>query len=276
MPRILKKILILLFMFVIVFAGYVEIVNQNSKNMTYRQKVLKAFYPVWMWWANLRGKNADRAANEKKAPPVSFYSFRVTLGNGQVLDFATLRGRKVLLVNTASDCGYTEQYADLQKLYEENRDSLVIIAFPANDFKEQEKGSDEEIASFCKLNYGVTFPLAKKSVVINSPQQHEVFKWLTDPARNGWNNKPPVWNFTKYLINEEGVLTHYFGPSVSPTGDEMEEAVEAKYKRAAAESESGKRPMSSYVNNMSYGVIFFSPHRAHRTHRCFNWKLFLN
>jgi glutathione peroxidase len=228
MPRTLKKILILLFMLVIVFAGYVEVVNQNSKNMTYRQKVLKAFYPVWMWWANLRGKNADRAANEKKAPSVSFYSFRIALGNGQVLDFATLKGRKVLLVNTASDCGYTEQYADLQKLYEENRDSLVIIAFPANDFKEQEKGSDEEIASFCKLNYGVTFPLAKKSVVINSPQQHEVFKWLTDPAKNGWNNKPPVWNFTKYLVNEEGVLTHYFGPSVSPTGDEMEEAVEAK------------------------------------------------
>jgi glutathione peroxidase len=215
-------------MLVIVFAGYVEIVNQNSKNMTYRQKVLKAFYPLWMWWANLRGKNADRAANEKKAPSVSFYSFRVALGNGQVLDFATLKGRKVLLVNTASDCGYTEQYADLQKLYEENRDSLVIIAFPANDFKEQEKGTDEEIASFCKLNYGVTFPLVKKSVVINSPQQHEVFKWLTDPARNGWNDKPPVWNFTKYLVNEEGILTHYFGPSVSPIGDEVEEAVGGK------------------------------------------------
>ncbi len=228
MPRTLKKILILLFMLVIVFAGYVEIVNQNSKNMTYRQKVLKAFYPLWMWWANLRGKNADRAANEKKAPSVSFYSFRVALGNGQVLDFATLKGRKVLLVNTASDCGYTEQYADLQKLYEENRDSLVIIAFPANDFKEQEKGTDEEIASFCKLNYGVTFPLVKKSVVINSPQQHEVFKWLTDPARNGWNDKPPVWNFTKYLVNEEGILTHYFGPSVSPIGDEVEEAVGGK------------------------------------------------
>lgn len=228
MPRTLKKILILLFMLVIVFAGYVEIVNQNSKNMTYRQKVLKAFYPLWMWWANLRGKNTDRAANEKKAPPISFYSFRVVLGNGEVLDFATLKGRKVLLVNTASDCGYTEQYADLQKLYEENRDSLVVIAFPANDFKEQEKGTDEEIASFCKLNYGVTFPLAKKTVVVNSPEQHEVFKWLTDPAKNGWNDKPPVWNFTKYLVNEKGILTHYFGPSVSPTGDEVEEAVEGK------------------------------------------------
>ena|SRR5688572_24789659 len=221
----LKKVLIVLFMLAIVFVGYVEIVNQNSKNMTYRQKVLKAIYPVWMWWAKLTGKNASSLSNERKEPAVSFYSLRSTLNNGDPYDFSILKGRKVMLVNTASNCGYTDQYEDLQKLYEQNSSSLVIIAFPANDFKEQEKGSDEEIASFCKLNYGVNFPLMKKSVVVKSPEQHEVFKWLTDSSKNGWNNKQPSWNFSKYLVNEKGILTHYFGASVPPLSDEVLDAI---------------------------------------------------
>jgi glutathione peroxidase len=222
----LKKFLIVLFMIVIAFAGYVEIVNQNSTNMSYRQKVLKAVYPLWMWWANLRGKNTTKLSNERKEAPVSFYSLRGDLNNGETLDFQTLKGKKVLIVNTASNCGYTSQYEDLQKLYESNTNKLVVIGFPANDFKEQEKGTDEEIASFCKLNYGVTFPLMKKSSVIPGPSQHEVFRWLTDPAGNGWNEKKPSWNFSKYLVNEHGVLTHYFGPSVSPMNKEVIDAVD--------------------------------------------------
>jgi len=130
-----------------------------------------------------------------------------------------------LLVNTASDCGYTNQYDDLQKLYEENKDKLVIIGFPANDFKEQEKGSDEEIAQFCKLNFGVSFPLMKKSTVIKSPQQNTIFQWLTDSTKNGWNNKPPRWNFTKYLVNEEGMLTDYFGSSIPPMSKDVIDAI---------------------------------------------------
>ena len=136
-----------------------------------------------------------------------------------------LKGKKVMLVNTASDCGYTDQYDDLQKLYEEYKDKLVVIGFPANDFKEQEKGTDEEIAQFCKLNFGVTFPLMKKSSVIKGPQQNEVFKWLTDSAKNGWNNKPPSWNFSKYIVNEEGVLTNYFGSSISPMSKDVLKAI---------------------------------------------------
>ncbi|WP_315818648.1 glutathione peroxidase [Paraflavitalea speifideaquila] len=122
-------------------------------------------------------------------------------------------------MNTASDCGYTNQYEDLQKLYETYKDKLVIIGFPANDFHEQEKGNDEEIAQFCKVNFGVSFPLAKKSVVIKSPEQNPVFGWLTHKALNGWNEQEPSWNFSKYLVNERGVLTHYFDPSVSPTSN---------------------------------------------------------
>ena len=123
-----------------------------------------------------------------------------------------------MLVNTASNCGYTAQYKELEELYEKYKNQLVIIGFPANDFKEQEKGSDEEIAQFCRVNYGISFPLSKKSVVIKSPEQNPVFRWLTDKSRNGWNDKPPTWNFSKYLVNEEGTLTHYFDPAIPPSG----------------------------------------------------------
>lgn len=195
--------------------------------MTLRQKVLKAIYPAWMWWTKLRGKNNTELSNRQK-PPVSFYSLKGILNNNTELDFDSLKGKKLLLVNTASDCGYTNQYDDLQKLYEEYNDKLAVIGFPANDFKEQEKGSDEEIAQFCKLNYGVTFPLMKKSTVIKSPEQNHIFQWLTDSTKNGWNNKPPSWNFTKYLVNEEGVLTNYFGPSISPMSKDIINAINKK------------------------------------------------
>ena len=98
---------------------------------------------------------------------------------------------------------------------------MVVIGFPANDFKEQEKGTDAAIAEFCKKNYGITFPLAQKSVVIKSAEQNPVFQWLTDSTKNGWNSKPPGWNFSKYLVNEKGVLTNYFGSSVSPLGNDV-------------------------------------------------------
>ena len=192
--------------------------------MTGRQKLLKAIYPAWMWWAKLKGKNTTELSNRKE-PTVSFYSLKGTLNNNTEFDFASLKGKKVLLVNTASDCGYTNQYDDLQKLYEEYKGNLMIIGFPANDFKEQEKGSDEEIAQYCKLNFGVTFPLMKKTTVIKSPQQNNIFQWLTDSTKNGWNNKPPIWNFTKYLVNEEGVLINYFGSSISPMSKDVIDAI---------------------------------------------------
>jgi glutathione peroxidase len=225
--RKLKKTLIVLLMVVIVFTGYVEIINRNSKNMNYRQKLLKAVYPAWMWWTKITGKNSKRMANpNKKQPVVSFYDLEMTANDGREIRFSEFKGKKVLLVNTASNCGYTNQYNDLEELYKENKDKLIVIGFPANDFKEQEKGTDEEIAQFCKLNFGVTFPLAKKSVVIRSPDQNPVFQWLTDSSKNGWCNQEPVWNFTKYLVNEEGVLTAYFEPSVSPAGEEVKKALE--------------------------------------------------
>ena len=195
--------------------------------MTVRQTVLRAIYPLWMSFNRLFGKRSKVLVNKKNIQPFqSFYSLSVRLNNGALLSFDSLKGRKLLLVNTASDCGYTHQYSDLQKLYEEHQGKLTVVAFPANDFQKQEKGSDEEIANFCKTNYAVTFPIALKSSVVKGNDQQEVFQWLTDKAKNGWNSQSPSWNFSKYLINEKGVLTNYFDPAVSPLSEEVLKAIE--------------------------------------------------
>ena len=170
----------------------------------------------------------ETAPVKNSTVPVSFYSLKDTTIDGKEFDFSQLKGKKVLLVNTASDCGYTGQYEELQKLYTRFSDKLMIIGFPANDFKEQEKGTDEEIAEFCKVNYAVSFLLMKKSSVIKDKQQNEVFKWLTDAAKNGWNRQQPTWNFSKYLVDEEGRLINYFDPGLSPLDKEIITAIENK------------------------------------------------
>lgn len=194
--------------------------------MTLKQTFLKSVYPVWMSLNKLFKKRMTFLKNERNIQPAeSFYGLSTQLNNGKELKFDTLKDKKVLIVNTASDCGYTNQYDDLQKLFETHKDTLMIIGFPANDFREQEKGNDEEIAQFCKINFGVTFPLAKKDTVIKGTHQQRVFQWLTDKTKNGWNNKQPSWNFSKYLVNERGVLTHYFDSAVSPLGEEISKAI---------------------------------------------------
>src|SRR5258705_1862871 len=223
----LKIFLVVILLLVVSFFLYVEIVNRNSKHMTYRQKILKAIYPAWMWYNRLTGKRSKVMTNDKHDPSSqSLYDLSVQLNTGHTLHFDSLKGKKILIVNTASNCGYTNQYADLEKLYEKYKDKLAVIGFPANDFKEQEKGPDEEIAEYCKLNYGITFPLAKKTTVIKNAQQNEVFKWLTDKNRNGWNEQQPSWNFSKYLVNENGELIKYFDPAISPLSDEVIKAIE--------------------------------------------------
>jgi len=226
MLRKLKNVFIVIVMFIVVFFGYVTVVNRNSVNMTGRQKIIKAIYPAILWLNKISNKNVAVISHDKVVPPVSFYSLKTVLNDGSTLDMASLKGKKILLVNTASQCGYTPQFEQLQKLYSEYNSTLVIIGFPANDFKEQEKGTNEEIASFCKKNFGVTFPLIEKSVVIKTAQQNNVFQWLTDPAKNGWNSQAPTWNFCKYLINEDGVLIDFFASGVVPTGTEIKKALQ--------------------------------------------------
>lgn len=200
---------------------------QKGRTMeTLQQKLLRFFYPVVRKLGRI-SKNGTILHNEKSLePPKSFYELKATLNNGQEADFSDFKGKKVLVVNTASNCGYTGQYAELQSLHEKLGKKLTILAFPANDFAEQEKGDDKDISQFCQVNYGVTFPLAKKGVVVKNEQQQPIFKWLTDRKENGWNGHAPDWNFSKYLIDEQGKLTHYFGPSVSPLSKEFLKAIQ--------------------------------------------------
>jgi glutathione peroxidase len=170
-----------------------------------------------MRFTNLTGKNADTKFNNRRSKPsASIYDLSICLNTGISLGMRELRGKNLLIVNTASDCGYTPQYAELEELYQTFKNDLLIIAFPANDFKEQEKGSDEDIAAFCRKNFGVSFPIASKSSVKKGEDQNEVFRWLTHKELNGWNDKEPAWNFNKYLVNRDGILTHCFGSSISP------------------------------------------------------------
>jgi len=222
----LKRTAIVLLLGLLCLFLYVEIVNIHSKNMTVRQKILKTFYPALMGVSKLFGKKSAMQANTSMVkPPVSFYSLHIADNRGSEIKFEDFKGKKVLLVNTASECGYTPQYHELQELYEQNKNKLVILGFPANDFGEQEKGTDHEIESFCRANYGVSFPLARKSTVIKGENQNPIFEWLTHKNENGWNEQPPTWNFSKYLIDEQGTLINYFDPSLSPLGDEIQAAV---------------------------------------------------
>jgi glutathione peroxidase len=195
--------------------------------MTLRQQFLKTIYPLWMWYSRVAGKRNLTCHNQRQTKPIqSFYELTMVLGDGERLPLAAMRGKKVLLVNTASNCGYTGQYSDLQELSEEYSGRVVVLGFPANDFKEQEKLGDPEIKRFCEVNFGVSFPLAAKQSVKKGPAQGEVFRWLSDRTRNGWNDRPPSWNFSKYLVNEEGVLTDYFAPAVGPLSAMVKKAID--------------------------------------------------
>ncbi len=191
--------------------------------MGIRQKVIQLLYPLIMKFS---GKTATIMNNANKVKPqLPIYNLSFLSNKKKEIILQDYRGKKLLLVNTASRCGYTPQYKELQQLQEQFSKSLVVIGFPANDFKEQEKLNDEEIADFCEINFGVTFLLAAKSSVVKGSDQNKVFQWLSNKEMNGWNDKAPKWNFSKYLVNEEGMLTHYFDPSVSPLSKEIRDVI---------------------------------------------------
>ncbi len=203
-------------------------VLMKKQGMSYRQSILKTIYPAIMWSSKAAGKKQIQWNQENKIPLVPIYSLTTKDINGKDFDFSSVKGKKILLVNTASDCGFTGQYEALEKLQEKYSPNLVVIGFPANDFKEQESKDNESIATFCKKNYGVSFPLMSKSVVVKKQNQNEVFRWLSEASMNGWNQQAPVWNFCKYLVNEQGVLTHYFPMTVDPLDASVVEAIEKK------------------------------------------------
>tara|TARA_Y100000768_G_scaffold87881_1_gene63016 strand:- start:308 stop:910 length:603 start_codon:yes stop_codon:yes gene_type:complete len=154
----------------------------------------------------------------------SFYDLSINDINGNKINLERFKGKKVMIVNVASRCGYTSQYEDLQSLYEKNKGKLEIIAVPCNDFGSQESGSNLEIKNFCESNYGVSFTMGSKQRIKSSPIS-DLYHWLSDPKQNGWNSSLPSWNFCKYVINEDGQLTHFLRSGVSPTGKEMSEII---------------------------------------------------
>jgi glutathione peroxidase len=151
----------------------------------------------------------------------TFHDFKVKTIDGKEFDLASLKGKKVMVVNTASECGLTPQYEELQKLYETYKDQdFTIIAFPANNFGAQEPGSNEEIAAFCKKNYGVTFPVMAK-ISVKGDDMHPVYQWLTKKEENGVKDSEVKWNFQKYLIDEDGRLVKVIRPQDSPSGEDV-------------------------------------------------------
>lgn len=147
----------------------------------------------------------------------TIYQFKVKDLYGKEFDFASLKGKKILVVNTASECGLTPQYKDLEAIYEKYKDlNFVIIGFPANNFGSQEPGSNDQIAKFCQLNYGVTFPMMSK-ISVKGSDMDKVYQFLTQKSKNGLQDSEVEWNFQKYLINEQGELVKVLSPRVLPT-----------------------------------------------------------
>jgi glutathione peroxidase len=150
----------------------------------------------------------------------SIYDFKVESLDGGTIDFAAFKGKKILIVNTASKCGLTPQYEGLQKLYDTYKDKLVIVGFPANNFGGQEPGSNVEIKEFCKKNYGVTFPMAAK-VSVKGDDIAPIYKWLTNKSENGVLDAEIKWNFGKFLLDEKGNLIQYFPHRIQPMSEEI-------------------------------------------------------
>lgn len=166
---------------------------------------------------------ANKPANT--AVKGSFYDFKLkSLDGKETIDFSKYKGKKVVVLNTASKCGYTPQYADWQEFHKQHGDKVVVLGVPANNFGGQEPGTSSEIATFCQKNYGVTFQMLEKISVVGD-DQHPLYQWLSKKDLNGWNDEAPKWNFCKYVINENGEVTNFFASKVKPTAPEFLKAV---------------------------------------------------
>ena len=171
-----------------------------------REKVFKV---------NDKAPDNKMIANENK-----FYNLSANDIDGNLIDFSKFKGKKILIVNVASKCGYTSQYKDLQELHKKYNDKVTILAFPSNNFGFQEPGSNDQIEEFCETNYGIEFQLFEKSDV-RGKNLNSVYKWLSSIDDNGWNDKAPRWNFFKYLVDETGNLKAVYSSNVNPLDDEF-------------------------------------------------------
>jgi len=158
--------------------------------------------------------------SKNKAQAKSIHSFKVEALDGSTIDFSKFKGKKILVVNTASECGFTPQYADLEKLYEQYKNKLVVVGFPANNFGGQEPGANHEIATFCQRNYGVQFPMAAK-ISVKGDDIAPIYKFLTDKKENGVKNTKILWNFTKILLDEKGNIIDSFVSTTNPMSESI-------------------------------------------------------
>ncbi len=172
------------------------------------------FFSIAFFCSSFVSKPIDRAQTQ------TIYDFKVASLNGGVIDFGDFKGKKILIVNTASKCGFTPQYEGLQALYEKYKDRLVIVGFPANNFFSQEPGSNETIESFCKKNYGVTFLMAAK-ISVKGKDIAPIYKWLCNKTENGVMDAKVSWNFNKFLLDENGKLIAHFKSGVKPMSEEI-------------------------------------------------------
>ena len=155
----------------------------------------------------------------------SIYDIKIEGLEGGTIDLSKYKGKKILIVNTASKCGYTPQYEGLEELYKKYKDKLVVIGFPSNDFLFQEPGNAKTIREFCTKNYGVSFPMAAK-IDVKGKKMHPLYVWLTQKKYNNFSDNSVKWNFQKYLLDEKGNLIHVFPPGTEPTSNEVTAAIE--------------------------------------------------
>jgi glutathione peroxidase len=153
--------------------------------------------------------------------PSSFHEFKIQqLNSDEIIDFSQYAGKKILIVNVASECGFTRQYDDLEEFSKEFNDKVVVVGFPCNQFGGQEPGTEATIQEFCRLNFGVSFPMTTK-VEVKGKNQHPIYSWLTQQSQNGVGDYNVSWNFNKFLIDEKGKLMGWYTSSVNPYDDEL-------------------------------------------------------
>ncbi|MFM7666578.1 MAG: glutathione peroxidase [Bacteroidota bacterium] len=192
-------------------------------------KTLFAFCLLIAFTACGQSKNAQNEKNSTmNTPKESIHQYTVTDIDGKSFDFKSLKGKKIMVVNTASKCGLTPQYEKLEAIYQKYKNSnFIIVGFPANNFKGQEPGSNDEIATFCKKNYGVSFSMMEK-ISVKGSDIHPVYQFLTEKSKNGLEDNSVQWNFQKYLIDENGYLIKVISPRTSPDDQEITSWIEGK------------------------------------------------
>lgn len=211
---------------------YVFVKTLTIQKFTADMRKLIFIFPVLFWFSGLiaqpqsvQSAVTDKVQNLQKYKEMSFYDLPVTLINGEEFSLSELKGKYVIVLNVASECGYTPQYAAWEQFYQENKEqNVVVIGVPCNQFGEQEPGTGEEIVQFCQKNYGVSFPMLEKCDVLGE-NQSPLYVWLTSQETESGLAPEPSWNFCKYLINPEGKLLAFFKSGVTPASSEFIETL---------------------------------------------------